>query len=198
MIQTWIANVTSLLEIEIYQKHYDSVPAWRKEKADKLRHPINRAQSIGAWVLYEKMKKEYDLKEDAHFNLSHSGDYVMCSVDDSGDEAVEVGCDLEQIKEPRLKLAKRYFCESEYELVEKNEDYFYRFWVFKESYVKATGEGLKQGLNTFEIKFDEENCPVLAQGHYYLKEYNREGLSYRMAVCSNKKEFAQEVREVNL
>ena len=198
MIQTWIANVTSLLEIETYEKYYASVPAWRKEKADKLRHPINRAQSIGAWVLYERMKKEYGLGEDASFNLSHSGDYVMCSVDDSGEKAVKVGCDLEQIKEPRLKLAKRYFCESEYKLVENNEDYFYRFWVLKESYVKATGEGLKQGLNTFEIQFDGEDCPVLMQGHYYLKEYTREGLAYRMSVCSNRKEFAQEVREVNL
>lgn len=203
MIQTWIADAASLLNKEIYQKHYDLVPKWRQEKADKIRFKEDKALSIGAWTLYEKMKKAYNLKDDAPFNISHSGSYVLCSIEDSGDVSVMVGCDLEQIKEPRMKMARRFFSENECKWVEANSENFYRFWVLKESFVKATRLGLKLGLDTFEIDITEER-PVLVRkpeeikGDYYFKEYGLEGVSYRIAVCANKNEFAENIIVVNL
>ena len=75
----------------------------------------------------------------------------MCVVSD-----VEVGCDIEKIQKVRWKLAKRFFSEGEYDILEKLkeekrekeespeavEELFTRFWVLRESYVKKTGEGL--------------------------------------------------------
>ena len=203
MIQTWIADVTSLLNTEVYQKHYDSVPLWRQEKADKIRFDEDKALSVGAWVLYEKMKKAYHLKDDAPFNLSHSGNYVLCSVEDSGDVTTMVGCDLEKIKEPRLKIARRFFCENECRMVEEDPDNFFRFWVLKESFMKVTRLGLKLGLDTFEIDLTERG-PVLKrkpddiEGEFYFKEYGLEGVPYRIAVCANRNDFAENITTVNL
>ena len=203
MIQTWIADVTSLLNREVYQKHYESVPEWRQEKADKIRFEEDKALSVGAWVLYEKMKKTYHLEDDAPFNLSHSGHFVLCSVEDSGNPSAMVGCDLEMIKEPRLKIAKRFFCENECKLVEENPDNFYRFWVLKESFMKVTRLGLKLGLDTFEIDITE-NGPVLKrkpddiEGEFYFKEYELERVPYRIAVCANHNEFVEKLTVVNL
>lgn len=39
-----------------------------------------------------------------HFNLSHSGDWVVCAVDDA-----PVGIDIEEIKPIDLAIAKRFF-----------------------------------------------------------------------------------------
>ena len=36
MIRTWMAEVTPLLEKSIYQKCYEKIPAFRREKADKI------------------------------------------------------------------------------------------------------------------------------------------------------------------
>ena len=83
MIRTWIADVTSLLEKEKYLQYYKIVPNFRKEKADKIVYQEGKALSVGVWVLYEKMRRTYGLSKNAVFNLSHSGQYVLCSVVDS-------------------------------------------------------------------------------------------------------------------
>ena len=203
MIQTWIADVTSLLNQDVYQEYYKNVPVWRQEKADKIRFAEDKALSVGAWTLYEKMKKAYNLKDDAPFNLSHSGNYVLCSVEDSGNPSVMVGCDLEKIQEPRMKLAKRFFCENEYKMVEEDPENFYRFWVLKESFMKVTKLGRKLGLDRFEIDITGEK-PVLKRkpeeidGKYYFKEYKLEGVLYRIAVCANQDDFAGGIALVNL
>ncbi len=203
LIQTWIADVTVLLDQDVYQKYYELVPEWRQEKADRIRFEEDKALSVGAWVLYEKMKKEYHLNDDAPFNLSHSGNYVLCSVEDNGNPSTMVGCDLEKIVEPRMKVARRFFSENECKLVEKNPDDFFRLWVLKESFMKVTRLGMKLGLDTFEIDLTKEG-PVLKrkpdyiEGEFYLKEYELGGAPYRIAVCANYNEFAEKLEVVNL
>ncbi len=64
-----------------------------KIKADKLKNVDDKARSVGAWILLEKMKKALRLPESAVFNLSHSGKYVLCACSDRED--VQTGCDVE-------------------------------------------------------------------------------------------------------
>ena len=78
MVSVWAADITPLLIEETYQAYYDKVPEWRKDKADKLKNVDDKARSVGAWILWEKMKKALRLPESAVFNLSHSGKYVLC------------------------------------------------------------------------------------------------------------------------
>ena len=102
MIRTWTASIVPLYEEDFYRLCYGQVPSFRREKADRMKGKQVRAQSVGVWLLYERMKKEYGIEADTAYNLSHSGDYVLCSV--STERHAKVGCDIEEVKEPNLKM----------------------------------------------------------------------------------------------
>ncbi len=211
MIRTWTADVSALLSEDVYQKYYRQVPEFRKKKADALVRQEDKALSIGAWVLFEKMKRAYHLREDVLFNLSHSGSYALCSVSDAAGECEKfperLGCDLEKIKEPKMDVAKRFFCRSEYQKIKENPDLFYRYWVLKESYLKATREGIRLGMDSFEIQFTEKNkfqepylvkYPEKFPEICYFKEYRIETLPYCIAVCADKNEFDLSIQKIVL
>ena len=87
-----------------------------------------------------------------HFNLSHSGGLALIAVA----RGVEVGVDLEEIRpRPDLeRVARRVFTEAEREAVALGGDRaFYRHWVAKEAFVKATGRGV-ESLRSFEVLLD--------------------------------------------
>ena len=144
---------------KIIEKIYEKVPAFRQEKADRLKHREDQAQSVGAWYLWMKIQERHKIPQDAgqSFNLSHSGKYVLCSAGVSGER---VGCDIECMRKYHERLAEKYFCSSEYERIRNADEaeqteMFYRYWVLKESFLKATRKGLVMGLNTSEIQYSE-------------------------------------------
>lgn len=200
MVYTWAADVLKLTEPEIYRRYYVSVPNFRKEKADRLHFPADRAQSVGAWVLWQQMREFYGLPEDAVFNLSHSGDYVLCSASDRTGE--KTGCDIETVKEMRIKVAERFYCPWETEYVKsaggirEQTEAFYRIWVLKESFMKAVRRGMALDTRSFEIRFDEYDRPVLVrqpkayQETYYYKEFQPADHKVKIAVCSTDPQFA--------
>ena len=79
---------------------------------------------------------------DIHFNLSHSGNWVVLAVGDH-----EVGVDLERTDRnvDRTALAKRHFTPEE---LASGEDFF-AIWTAKESYLKYLGVGLTEDLRGF-------------------------------------------------
>lgn len=90
------------------------------------------------------------------YSLSHSGNYVLCAIGDR-----EVGADIQVYREEKnYRLAKRYFTgeeagRMEQAAKEEQKELFYRFWTAKEAYVKLTGKGLKQGLNSFRADLEK-------------------------------------------
>ena len=87
-----------------------------------------------------------------HFNLSHSGDLVVCAV--SGQA---VGADIERIerKADADAIAKRFFSPDEIAYLAAQDDdthaAFYQIWTMKESYVKWSGQGLSAPLDSFSV-----------------------------------------------
>ncbi|WP_191089407.1 4'-phosphopantetheinyl transferase family protein [Paenibacillus spiritus] len=86
-----------------------------------------------------------------HFNLSHSGDWVVCAV-----AAAPVGVDVEELREAPLEIAERFFHNKERRLLnaaspEERGELFYRLWTLKESYIKAVGLGLSLALDSFSV-----------------------------------------------
>ena len=132
MVRAWIADVTPLYENRCYEKYYDCLPDFRKKKADALRSQKMKAQSVGVWSLWQKIRKEHGLAEDASFNLSHSGTFVMCAAELNGRQE-RVGCDLEKIGQLKENIAGRFFCREEYEsiLKEKTEGARKKVWRFR-------------------------------------------------------------------
>lgn len=100
--------------------------------------------------------KPYLNNHPLQFNFSHSGDYFLMGVTKDR----PIGVDIERLRDNKdfLAIAERFFAKSEYDAlaalpVEQQQDAFYRCWVLKEAYIKATGFGLSLGLANFEVDF---------------------------------------------
>ena len=91
--------------------------------------------------------------EGIHFNLSHSGPWVVLAVGDS-----PVGVDVEAFRQSRngTAVAKRRFTPEEQAFVGSDQERFLRIWTAKESLVKRTGEGLRRPLNSFSVLDDPQ------------------------------------------
>lgn len=210
MIRTGIANVEALLNPSTYRAYYEMAPCWRREKADRFKFQKDKALSIGAWILYERLREEWQVPEHAVYNLSHSGSYVLCSLDTKAAAEQKAGCDIEQPGKNQEGIARRFFTEAECAYIDSGEneaarvDFFYRLWVLKESYVKARRVGLSLGLDTFEIGFTAAGKPYLRKDltgnkePYYFKEYPYRPEAGKIAVCSNSPDFAAEIFTVTL
>lgn len=88
------------------------------------------------------------------FNLSHTDTMAVIAVT----EDAEIGVDIENVnrKVEYDDLAKRFFCETEYQKLAKvyspkKRDAFFNCWTRKEAFIKAVGEGLSYPLNDFEV-----------------------------------------------
>lgn len=90
---------------------------------------------------------------DFHFNLSHSGDWVICAY---GNE--EIGIDVELINDKSESFIEYCFSNNEYQkYLDSNESdrllFFYKIWTLKESYLKLTGKGFYHDLKLKDISF---------------------------------------------
>jgi len=156
-----------------YQKVKSSLPQSVQSKIDSFRFAADKQRSlIGDLIVrkfYAKELKvdpfqlEFDYSEHekpflksypkAHFNISHSGDYVVVAFSDC-----QVGIDIEKNKGNRLKVARRFFAKEELDDLfafaeEKDQiEYFYQLWTLKESYMKAIGKGISMSLSSFSFQ----------------------------------------------
>lgn len=135
------------------------------------------------------------------FNISHSGDWVVCAISDN-----EVGIDIEQIKETKTKVAKRFFSSEEYKIIkqckttEDQKKMFYTLWTLKESYVKADGRGLSLLLNSFSISFNDKDITlnsIKGCQKYNFRTFYTDTLHFG-AVCSFKEIIDKEIKEVSI
>ncbi|KYD00676.1 4'-phosphopantetheinyl transferase family protein [Bacillus atrophaeus] len=122
-----------------------------------------------------------------HFNISHSGKWVVIAFSD-----FKVGIDIEEMLEIEFKEVIPYFTYEEQmylnSLKEDKKLDFYRMWTAKESYMKYTGLGFNLDLNSFSV-------PLQESGKVSLKgSPNKEsplissfllGENYYISVCSD-------------
>lgn len=214
----YIASASSLENSELYNKAYAGVCDDRRKKVDAFKLAKDRRLSLAAEVLlrhalksagydgtpsgfkYGENGKPYLSGTDIHFNISHSGDFAVCAV-----SKAEVGCDIEKEETPNLKVAKRFFSADEYvdiiaeSTLKRQRELFFRYWTLKESFVKATGLGMKMPLDAFSVTLD--GAVSVRQTHdkkdYAFAEYD--GIAgYKCAVCIADKECVAEFCTVNL
>lgn len=106
------------------------------------------AEPLSLTYWYGEKGKPYLENIPLFFSLSHSGEYVLCAV-----SRRELGADIQKIQPAdALKLAKRFFSESECRTLEGCESHrerqrlFFGFWTRKEAYGKLTGGGLAAAI----------------------------------------------------
>ena len=203
-----LANANMLNDSECYERAYQSATEYRRKKVDKIKYMSDKCLSLcaelaisaclkelgvdysKAQIIFGENGKPYLKGEEVFFNVSHSGDYVLCVASKN-----ELGCDIQQKKNIDLKIAKRFFFGSEYgDIKSQNEDddrqdRFFRYWTLKESVMKATGKGFRLPLNAFEIVLKgNAPQPVIIDGvTLYLTEIDAPS-GYRASLCTHSDE----------
>lgn len=210
MVHTYYVYAPLLPDPSEYPEVLSGLDEARKAKTLRYLHVQARKLSFGAGALLRYALKKHGIADaeiftdengkpytsGLFFNLSHSHDYVVCSV-----STKPVGCDVEKISEGHLRIAERYFCDSETEYIfsfpeEKRSGEFFRLWTVKEAYMKLTGEGMRLSLHSFSVDLGDE-ITVTREGiktDCFIKEYDLSG--YRLSVCAKENEFAPGLIEI--
>lgn len=132
------------------------------------------------------------------FNISHTRGLIALGVTHQR----ELGVDVEnvQTREVSLDIADRFFAAPEVaELAtvpkERQQDRFFEYWTFKESYIKARGMGLSIPLGQFSFHYPHERAVHIAIQPELGDEASRWGFwQYRptkehlLAVCAERRE----------
>ncbi|MCM1185714.1 MAG: 4'-phosphopantetheinyl transferase superfamily protein [Lachnoclostridium sp.] len=152
--------------------------------------------------IYGKRGKPYFRDIPLFFNLSHSGDYVICVVSEH-----EVGVDIQKQKTVRERqISNRFFHEREREwlagLSEKERtEAFFRLWTRKEAYGKMTGEGIADAAGRDFSELDVRWLKGTSWAEYSLPSgsLSEGSLSegYKIACCVRDEEECCDYEKIN-
>ncbi len=202
LTRIYFTCVSPLADERLYRSLYAAASEQRRQKTDRYRFLKDRMLSLGAEGLlrYALSKagrggKAISYRYGAHqkpnlsdadgffFNLSHAGDYAMLAVSDA-----EVGCDVEKIRPVDLRLFSHVLTADEQSVLtaapeEERNALFFRYWVLKESCMKALGKGFFLDPKAFSLTLAPAICASGADilGPLAFAEGVFSG--YRYAVC---------------
>ena len=186
------------------------VSAKRREKIDNFRFDKDKKLSCGAFLLLKKLlndegiinpkfKTTYFSKpyignyENIHFNLSHSGNMVLCGISDKN-----IGVDIEYIDNTiDLNIAKNYFYNNEYENIinsKKPTKEFFKYWVLKESFMKYVGLGFSLDLDNFNINIKNNNINVKIINENLVREQLKKDGIYQDILTNFKEKIENTVK----
>jgi len=194
------------------------LPDDSSKKASRFKHAIDAQRQIVGELLaratlcsnfklvnedirfqYSEHKKPYlENHNDIHFNISHSGDWVVCAL-----STKEVGIDVEKIREINFNIARRFFSAQEvdhlFKLPQKLQlEYFFDLWTLKESYLKTLGTGLTKPLSSFTVS-EEFGVPKLYEDSeevkVYLKKYILDN-DHKLSACAFENNFSDNIEHL--
>lgn len=205
MIRIYYQKLSSDCSYEQSLVLYRDLIAERKEKIDKLNNKeLARKRILTGNFLQQVLSKEMGVPATAirltygpqgkpeldyaamgvenrlqyiHFNMSHSGDYVVIAVSDH-----PVGIDIEHKMRNYEAVARRCFCEAEYRDImglsaEEQPHRFLEIWTMKEAYIKWKGEGMKIPFRSFDVCRKDSPARVVDAGDTDIPE------EYVISVC---------------
>lgn len=157
---------------KITKIYYTCLPGRMPEEEKKNAHEVGRRLlAHGLKDLYDLNLDEEPLEENEHgkpylanhpevrFNISHSGEFVICAVGPS-----EVGIDIEQHREMDFaRIAKKAFWDMECKEMASKEDpteYFFDTWTLKEAFLKWKGTGISQNMKDLKMDGWGMNLPI--------------------------------------
>ena len=171
MIKLYVCEISNLIEEvkadeNALQTYFDKLGRGRIEHILKNCKAEDRARALGASLLllfalnndgYEMEKlPEFSFMENGKpyfaeqpelfFNLSHSGNYVLCVLGDC-----EMGVDIERVRSIKGNTKNRVFTEKEKVMTLGNEAGYIRLWTMKEACAKLRGSGLADILDGMEL-----------------------------------------------
>lgn len=215
-MKIYAAKVSSLSD-EVCGRLYGLLDSKRQEKACALKNKQERFRSICAGLLLrhaflsegygEALWQQVQIRmgscgkpyisncEGFFYSLSHSGEWVICVVDDA-----ELGADIQKVGALKLAVAKRFYSEGEYDRLlnyEPDKDRqvteLYRLWTVKESCAKYTGRGIGAGISRYVA--DTAYTYVTdtqTDSQFMIRLYERIP-GYIICVCSSRGGFPEDI-----
>lgn len=197
----YAVNVRALSDGELYARAYAASFPARRAKADRLLGEGDKRLALGAGLLlcraltgagvteapeiaFGEYGKPYLKNGGKHFSISHSGDWAVCAVSDA-----ELGCDVERLRPIGMDVTRRFAPdERERILAEPDETrlgLFFRCWTLKESFMKATGLGIRAETDAFSVAAADETGVIRsADGRSYAFWESGELPGHCLAVCA--------------
>lgn len=213
-----VYGVKLLDEIRFYELKgllHACLPREVCETASKIKFPAGKQRKVlGALLLRSVIQRDHNVKPEdlriayteknkpflashphIHFNISHSGDWVVIAFSEH-----PVGVDVEKIRKANLGVAKRFFSEYEnnvlFGLPEKEQfNYFFDLWTLKESFLKALGTGLTRPLKSFTVMQSADGFYLHDSDDYQEVHFAQLPLdkNHKLSVCSFDHEIKKEV-----
>ncbi|PEP84924.1 4'-phosphopantetheinyl transferase family protein [Bacillus pseudomycoides] len=211
----YISNIRKINEDNIrnyfhYFSDYEKKISMYKRKEDKLRSLLGlHLVKMGLENMLNNSIDYYDIKRNnkgrlyynnhwsGDFNISHSGDLVICALIEFG----RIGIDIEEIKSFDYRLTRYCFNKEEREFfnnldTEMKTEFFYDIWTLKEAFLKAIGEGLCIPMHTFGFDMDrykENNIKLIINSSFSKKEWYfvrfKLNENYKVSICSNQSDI---------
>lgn len=203
MIDLYALDVHELNNNIKYQRYYETLSQYRRNRVDAHLHQNDKILSVGAGILLDIGLQRFGLRErtmqystmpggkplfveypSIQFSISHSGNMVVVAFSDS-----MVGCDIEKMRQVDSNLPQRFFTERDNIVlnfaVDKQKEFF-RIWTQKESYVKALGMGLSVPFNSFSLNLEDNQnrylCPRTGKTFTFIESDRIRG--YCCTVCN--------------
>lgn len=131
-------------------------------------------------IKYNEYKKPYFEDEEVYFNISHSGEIVVCAVTN----VCDIGIDIELKRDIQIEDFQLQMTEGEWMKISTSlnkKDSFYNYWTQKEAVIKGCGKGLSVPLKSFEIS---QNIAIIDNVNFFLKEIKLDD-RYKCHIATN-------------
>jgi 4'-phosphopantetheinyl transferase len=150
-----------------------------------IRWQDRHAHLLGKLLLIEGLKKynihyemlghlkynEYNrpyLTNNIDFNISHSGEFVICSIG----KDIRLGIDIEKCRVIKISDFANIMTDEQWENIINSQNplkAFFKFWTIKESVIKADSRGLFVPLLDIHVN---NNIACYDKRNWYLNEFN--------------------------
>lgn len=188
MLNIFLIKTTEYKDELINTLTFDQIQKARKYKQEEdfkrsvlssylLNNVLSYHNIVNPTIIYNSFGKPSLENNELYFNISHSGDYVVCAT-----SSFEVGIDIERIRKMNELVISKCFSVDEQKYINSDED-FTMVWTLKESYLKMLGLGINSKLNSFSV-IKENNI-------HKINDYNLVSLKiedYHLSVCYKEKE----------
>ena len=175
MIDVFYTHFDALLTTDTWDIYFQKLPQGIQTQIMRFKRWQDRhASLLGKILLLEGLKKygyppdclknlsysPYNrpfLDDSIDFNISHSGEYVVCAINNEG----RVGIDIERMRPLDFSEFRNYMTSEEWNMMHESPDqleYFYELWTVKESVIKGEGKGLSIPL--LDIHWEGETASV--------------------------------------
>lgn len=178
-----------------FRKWFENTDSERKEAVLRLKIAQKRKLSIAAdnlcrsaisdfcgvspeSIVFRKNEygKPYAVDLPVYFNISHSGDMVVCAVSER-----EIGTDIEKIRSINARTAEKFAGLQELEYIKNSDNGFFEIWTLKEAYFKCIGTGLSSYIKN--VSFNIEGSKISCSESGFEFSFHKIKEDYICSVC---------------